>query len=306
MSEGNELMDHDEVEQLIYRILATEDEEIDCNQVFELVARYVDLEVSGEDVPRLMPLVYRHLVQCDMCLELHDTLRDLAVMKEQGTLPDVDVLLDGILADSQVPAVGQVADASGVSPASPPPRSTVESPARPEDTIPTTRTPTYRETPVPARPSPWFRLSWATAAIGVMMAIVFGAWGWYQASQMAQMRSDMTFIARADRAIWMRGTEAAPDAHGFLFVDQTRGRALMTIVGLDPLPPDHVYQVWIKTANSTTSAGTFTVGSDRRTHFYVDLGPTMTQFTSLAITPEPKGGSSAPTTSPVCVWGKQL
>jgi hypothetical protein len=299
-------MDHNELEQLIYRILATENEEIDCDQVFELIARYVDLEVAGEEATQLLPLVYKHLVQCDRCSDLHNTLYDLAMLEEQDALPDVDDLLDDILTDNPAHMIGPASGSPGVSQASPPRRNSAAPPVLPEDTAFHTPTGSYRTAFIPTQLSSRFRWGWAAAAVALIMAVAFGAWGWYESSQIAQLRSDVMFITHADRAIWLQGTAQDPDARGYLFVNEAQGRALLTIVGLNPAPLDQVYQMWIMTGSGTSSAGTFAVRSGHWGRFYIDLAPQGTQFTSLAITLEPKGGSSTPTTSPVCVWGKQM
>ncbi len=300
-------MDHHEIEQLIERILATEDEEIDCDQVFELIARYVDLEVSGEEVAELLPLVYQHLVQCDRCSDLHDTLYELSVMEEQGTLPEVDDLLEDILAGDQGAKANQASGSPRVRhSSSPSPHNSVEVPTLPEDTAFRLPVDNQRLTAPLARLTRWPRVGWFAAAAMLVLTVALGAWGWYTSSQLAQLRNDVTFIAHADRAIWLKGTDQDPDARGYLFIDEAQGRALLAISGLNRLPADKVYQMWIMDGSSASSVGTFTVQSGNWDRFYVDLGPQNVNFTSLAITPEPKDGSETPTGSPVCVTGKQM
>ncbi|MFQ5593590.1 MAG: anti-sigma factor [Anaerolineae bacterium] len=295
-------MNHDEIEQLIHRILATEDEEINCAQVFELIARYVDMEVAGEDVAQLLPLVYEHLVQCEMCSDLHSTLYELADMEEQDKLPSVDDLLGDILGNPAAYAEPNT-ESPWLSQGFSTPLNSVESPAL-------TNTPAFKARAnrpgflvAPAQPASWFRWGWAAAAAMLIVAVALSVFGWRQSTQVAQMSSDETFIAKADRAVSLQGTAEDPDAQGYLFIDETRSRGLLTIAGLNPLPADHVYQMWFVTDTGTISAGTFTVDSYQRGRVYVDVSKDASQFTRLAITMEPKDGSSEPTTSPVCVWG---
>lgn len=296
-------MNHDEIKRLILRILATEDEEIDCDQVFELIARYVDREVAGEDVARLLPLVYEHLVQCEMCSDLHSTLYELAEMEERDRLPNVDDLLGEILGNpaahvepnSESPRLSQQRFS--------PPRSSVEPPAQADAPAFEARADRPRILVAPAQRAPWFRSGWAAAAAVLIVAVALSVFGWRQAAQVAQMSSDEAFIARADRAVSLRGTAEDPDAQGYLFIDEAHSRGLLTIAGLNPLPADHVYQMWFVTETGTVSAGTFTVDSYQRGRVYVDVSADAARFTRLAITMEPEEGSSAPTTSPVCVWG---
>lgn len=47
----------------------TEDIEIPCDEVFALLDHFAELEVSGEDAARLLPLVQKHLDRCGDCLE---------------------------------------------------------------------------------------------------------------------------------------------------------------------------------------------------------------------------------------------
>ncbi len=47
----------------------TEDIEISCDEVFTLLDRFAELEVSGEEAARLLPLVQKHLDRCGDCHE---------------------------------------------------------------------------------------------------------------------------------------------------------------------------------------------------------------------------------------------
>ncbi|MFQ5341590.1 MAG: anti-sigma factor [Anaerolineae bacterium] len=296
-------MNHDEIEELIFRILATGNEEINCDQVFDLIARYVDMEVAGEEVAHLLPLVYEHLVQCEMCSDLHDTLHELAVMEEQDVLPDVDDLLGDILSDNPSAPASPKAESPGLSPTASPPRNSVEPLGLVNTTIFKARPDRQRTVVTPAPPASWLRWGWAAAAAVVVVVVSLGIFSWRQSAQVAQITTDENFIATADRAVSLHGTEEDPDAQGYLFIDEANSRGLLTIDGLNPLPAGHVYQMWFVTEAGTVSAGTFTVDSTQHGRVYVDMSVDPAEFTSLAITMEPKDGSSSPTTSPVCVWG---
>jgi predicted anti-sigma-YlaC factor YlaD len=56
----------------IRQIYGTRDDELDCNQVFERMAEYVDQEVAGHDPSIDYPKVAHHLIACSRCRELHD------------------------------------------------------------------------------------------------------------------------------------------------------------------------------------------------------------------------------------------
>lgn len=68
--------------------------------------------------------------------------------------------------------------------------------------------------------------------------------------QAAQMQQEAEVIARAEQSLFLVGTEAAPRASGTLH--QHGGDAVLALQGLEPLPPDHVYQPWLLLADGTT------------------------------------------------------
>jgi hypothetical protein len=61
---------------LITRLLGPEGPEVACDQCFELLDRYVDLEVAGEDPDAQLPGMRAHLDGCPACREDHESLRD--------------------------------------------------------------------------------------------------------------------------------------------------------------------------------------------------------------------------------------
>lgn len=75
-------------------IYETQDQEISCTECFDLVSRFVDLEIIGEDAAARMPELKQHLNQCRACREEYQALRDLRRLEEKGELPSVDDLQD--------------------------------------------------------------------------------------------------------------------------------------------------------------------------------------------------------------------
>ena len=61
---------------LITRLLGPGGPEVTCDQCFELLDRYVDLEVAGEDADAQLPGMRAHLDGCPACREDHESLRD--------------------------------------------------------------------------------------------------------------------------------------------------------------------------------------------------------------------------------------
>jgi hypothetical protein len=59
---------------LLRAVEDTDEVEIACDEVFELLDQYVELEARGEDVAHLLPLVKRHLDKCRDCNEEYEAL----------------------------------------------------------------------------------------------------------------------------------------------------------------------------------------------------------------------------------------
>lgn len=76
----------------IRQIYATQNGELDCEAVFEIVPRYVDLEIAGEDPSQEFPKVKYHLMQCSRCRDLYEGVRDAAAQEvEERVERPVDV-----------------------------------------------------------------------------------------------------------------------------------------------------------------------------------------------------------------------
>jgi len=75
--------------QWIRRIYKTQPQEVDCDALYEVLAHFVDLKISGEDVARLLPLVQQHLDQCPNCYELYEALEAVVRTEVEGRLLEV-------------------------------------------------------------------------------------------------------------------------------------------------------------------------------------------------------------------------
>ena len=63
--------------ELIARLLGPSAPEVSCEECFELLDEYVDLELAGEDADTRLPGMREHLQGCPACHEDHESLRDL-------------------------------------------------------------------------------------------------------------------------------------------------------------------------------------------------------------------------------------
>src|SRR5581483_5042708 len=81
----------------------------------------------------------------------------------------------------------------------------------------------------------------------------------------------------------------------------TSGRGELIVRHFSPPPAGHVYEVWLKApgANPVPASVLFTVGSGGSAD--VGLPQSLRGISQVMVTPEPRGGSPAPTHSPVIV-----
>ena len=68
----------------VRQIHETQDEEISCSECFDLISRYVDLEIAGVAAGDKLARVWQHLYQCRACHEEYEALRDLARQEAEG------------------------------------------------------------------------------------------------------------------------------------------------------------------------------------------------------------------------------
>jgi hypothetical protein len=59
---------------LLARLLGPAEPEVTCEECFECLDRYVDLELAGADADAAVPGLRQHLQGCAACREDHDTL----------------------------------------------------------------------------------------------------------------------------------------------------------------------------------------------------------------------------------------
>jgi hypothetical protein len=67
---------------LLNGLLGPGEPEVTCEQCFELLDQYVDLEAHGQDADAKLPGMRAHLAGCPACHEDHESL--LAFVRERG------------------------------------------------------------------------------------------------------------------------------------------------------------------------------------------------------------------------------
>ena len=74
-------MTDDTKRELIARLLGPTGPEVTCEQCFELLDQYVDLELAGDDADDRLPGMRTHLQGCPACREDHESLRDFVTLQ---------------------------------------------------------------------------------------------------------------------------------------------------------------------------------------------------------------------------------
>jgi hypothetical protein len=67
-----------DMSELIGKVLGPEGPELTCEQCFEELDRFVELELAGRDAEGAVPGMRAHLRGCPACSEEHDSLLELA------------------------------------------------------------------------------------------------------------------------------------------------------------------------------------------------------------------------------------
>jgi hypothetical protein len=62
--------------ELLLRLLGPEGPEVTCEECFELLDEYVEVELLGRDPRVAMPAMAEHLRGCPACREDHEVLRE--------------------------------------------------------------------------------------------------------------------------------------------------------------------------------------------------------------------------------------
>ena len=67
-------MERPDLTDALGRLLGPAEPEIGCDECFELLDRYVELEVDGADADAALPGLRAHLEGCPACHEEHESL----------------------------------------------------------------------------------------------------------------------------------------------------------------------------------------------------------------------------------------
>jgi anti-sigma-K factor RskA len=143
------------------------------------------------------------------------------------------------------------------------------------------------------------RLAVVTAAVAVAVAVVLGVVTANTSGQLNQARAQARQIAAVLAAPDARIVSGPVSTGGTATVElsASRRQLVVTTAGLAPLPDGKVYQLWLIGPPATRSAGLLPAAVSGRAGPVLASG--LTAGDQLAMTVEPAGGTSQPTTNPV-------
>ncbi len=111
-------------------------------------------------------------------------------------------------------------------------------------------------------------------------------------------------LADPDCVIWsVGGTDDAPHASGRLIGSRARRRAVLLTSGLRNPGAERAYQVWFLAGGKPQPNTLFTVDRAGRSLSVVRASAPLSNFDTVAVTPEPAGGSPGPT-GPIVLVGQ--
>ena len=68
------MLNRSDLKKLVRAVAETRETEIGCDQCFEQMDRFAEIEFSGSDAARAMLLVHDHLRKCEDCHEQYEAL----------------------------------------------------------------------------------------------------------------------------------------------------------------------------------------------------------------------------------------
>jgi anti-sigma-K factor RskA len=139
------------------------------------------------------------------------------------------------------------------------------------------------------------RLGWtvpALAAVSLVLAVAAGILGYL----FVDAQSDLDLQRRVSAALLREdGLKLQGDGAVGAVVPADEG-SVFVVEGLEDIPEDETYQLWLFEGETPVSAGTFEVEDGRAV---LETGRSLEGFSGAAVTVEPEGGSPGPTSDPV-------
>jgi len=101
--------------------------------------------------------------------------------------------------------------------------------------------------------------------------------------------------ARYMQVVRLKGTDAAPEANGYVMVFKEQLYGSLAVTHAPVLGADEQYQIWLIEGGVRISGGVFDVNADGYGNLMVSADMPLGEFDAFGITVEPRGGSLQPT-----------
>nr|MDQ3071399.1 anti-sigma factor [Acidobacteriota bacterium] len=120
-----------------------------------------------------------------------------------------------------------------------------------------------------------------------------------QQAELASQERSLAVLRAPDLIQFTLRGEPAQPALARAFWSHRHGM-IFTAEGLGALPSGRTYQLWVISKGTPISAGTFEIAGGQA-RVVVATPASLTQVDAIAVTIEPAGGLSAPSTTPILV-----
>jgi Anti-sigma-K factor rskA/Putative zinc-finger len=150
------------------------------------------------------------------------------------------------------------------------------------------------------------RLGWVAAVLAAVLALVFFWNGLAMQQQVEQKETQLSVLEQRQSAVMefvsasqgsvtnLRGTGAAPGAHGGVILDPARDAALLVVKGLTVPVAGHTYVVWLVKDNQRVNAGIIPVDDQGRGQMYITLPGPLRTLDNVVLTEETRPTATDP------------
>ncbi len=139
-------------------------------------------------------------------------------------------------------------------------------------------------------------LPWAAAAAATLLFLA-GVWGWLAAQSDLSALRNRPNIPAGYVAFPVQGQAPMEDATAVVLVNPDKNEAFLLAQGLEPLPPDRVYELWLLPPGQDAkpvAAGTFKPDDQGAARHSTTAATSLSAFAGVAVSVEQAPGVSAP------------
>lgn len=146
-------------------------------------------------------------------------------------------------------------------------------------------------------------LAWAAAAIFLVAALALGSWAYLMQQKLDNQERIAGLITGEATAYVLTDSGLDSGASGVMFVNPESDQALLVASGLETLPSDHRYQIWLFTDKGEhVSAGFLPIIESGLGQALIGAPAPLGEYVAVALSAEPISGSDTPT-APLALGG---